>query len=271
MRKGFKFLLLFFSLLPFSASSFLPPNSLFGKVINKIETEKKVMALSFDDGPDSIYTHEVLRILRENDVKATFFILGKNIPGNEILIRMMQVEGHSIGNHSFSHPNFLFILPKKIKEEVEKTQQDLEKIVGQRTYLFRAPYGNYNNPFLMQYLEKNNFSIIGWSVDPFDWKEKDPEKIVDSILKKVSPGAIILLHDGPEGRKKESLYREAMIKALPRVIKELKTQGYRFLTIPELLVLEEQVLGEKTGRQSLFVTLKDFLIKNFLKFGKGGE
>jgi len=246
--KSTSLFIVFFSLLPFSASSFRPPYSLFGKVINKMNTEKKAVVLSFDDGPNAIYTHEVLKILKEKKIKATFFLLGKNIVGNELLVRQMQVEGHSIGNHSYSHPNFLLVLPSRIKGEIENTQKEIEKIVGQRNDLFRAPYGNYNNPFLMDYLSKNGYTVIGWSVDPSDYKETDPEKIVTEVLKQVTPGAIILLHDGPEGIEKgETFSREATVKALPEIIDNLRKQGYSFLTIPEL-IMEEKVLGEKTKR-----------------------
>lgn len=253
MRNKSKLIILFFGLLPFSAQSFLPPNSLFGKVVNKINTDKKVVAISFDDGPNQIYTYEVLKILQEKKVRATFFLNGRNIRGNEILLRMMQVEGHSVSNHGFSHQRFDLMWPNNISEEIEKTQNEIERVNGQNNHLFRAPYGLYNNPFLMNYLSKNGFSVIGWSVDPKDWQEKDPGKIVAEVLKETKPGNIILLHDGPEDfGKKGVVNREATVKALPLIIDDLKNQGYSFLTIPELLTLEEKVLGKKTRRWFLW-------------------
>jgi len=252
-KKSFlrKYFLVFIilSVLPFSAKAFTPPASLFGEVKNKIKTDKKVVALTFDDGPNKVYTRQILAVLGKKGIRATFFLTGLNIFGNEGLVRMMVRKGHVVGNHSYSHKNLTLVMPETVRVEVEKSERLGEEIAGVSYKLFRAPYGFYNNPYLMNYLADNGYVVIGWSVDPADWKNQDVGHIVNDVLTNVDNGAIILLHDGPEnfGKSGEGIDRSATVEATGIIIDKLRKRGFRFLTLPELLELDEsegrKVLG----------------------------
>jgi len=252
--KSYLFILVVLSLLPFSARAFKPPNSLFGKVVNKVETERKAVALTFDDGPNRLYTPQILEVLAKKDVKATFFVNGLNISGNEGLVRKMVKEGHMIGNHSYSHKNLTLVTSETVREELERNEDLIEKVAGMSFKLFRAPYGYYNSLFLMKYLADNGYVIIGWSVDPQDWKNQSVSFIVADVLENTSSGAIILLHDGPENFGKDNLGvgRQGTVEAVGVIIDKLRERGFEFLTLPELLELDkgggERVLGEEDGR-----------------------
>lgn len=249
-RKIFKYFFVFviLSILPLSGKAFRPPNSLFGEVVNKVNTEKKVVALTFDDGPSSLYTEQILAILKEKGVKATFFLTGLNMKGNEKLVKRMAREGHIVANHSFSHKNLVLAGKETIREEIEKNEVLVQELAGVSYKLFRAPYGAYNSPILMNYLKGEDYLVVGWSVDPQDWKTQDVDYLVKNVLENVEPGAIILLHDGPENLgRKEGLRREGTVRAVGTIIEELRKKGYRFLTMVELIEVDEgggrKVLG----------------------------
>ncbi|MBM7663467.1 peptidoglycan/xylan/chitin deacetylase (PgdA/CDA1 family) [Bacillus mesophilus] len=189
------------------------------------------VALTFDDGPDPRFTPQVLDVLKENNVKATFFLMGSRAKAYPDLVKRIIDEGHIIGNHTYWHPN----LVKEgdlatLEREVSQTEDALAEQIGYRTKLFRAPYGFLYNE-LVEKLKELNYSVVGWSVDSLDWQEAPPEQIAYNVISNVHPGAIILMHDGAEWDGD----RTNTIKSLRQIIPELKKLGLEFDTVPGLL------------------------------------
>lgn len=182
---------------------------------------ERMVALTFDDGPNPKTTPALLDILKKHNTKATFFILGQNIAGNEGIIKRMVAEGHEIANHSWSHPNFTTLSSEQVKQEVEQTQSALEKITGQRPQMIRPPYGAVNQ----KVMEAMNLPVMYWSVDSLDWKSRDAKAILEVVKTNTRPGSIILLHD----------IHQPTVDAVESIIYYLKEQDYSLGTLSNLL------------------------------------
>lgn len=183
------------------------------------ELNKKV-ALTFDDGPDSEYTPILLDGLRERNVKATFFVLGKQAEKYPELIRRMEAEGHLIGNHTYSHLQLNKTNQKQFKEELEKTDEILEKITGKQVQYVRPPYGSWDKAIET---ELNMFPVL-WDIDPLDWCKKNTECMVRNIINEIEENDIILMHD----------QYPSSVEASLQLVDTLKKQGYEFVTVEEL-------------------------------------
>ncbi len=194
-------------------------------------TDQKRVALTFDDGPDPRFTNGVLDVLNQYNVPATFFMLGSKAVANPKIVKQVQNRGHVIGNHTYSHPNLVKESDiKTLEQEVTRTEDALNDIIGYRTKLFRPPYGFLYNE-LVEKLGEMNYYVIAWSVDSLDWQEDPPEVIASNVLDNIHPGAIILMHDGAEPDED----RTNTIESLHQIIPALQKQGYEFVTVPELL------------------------------------
>lgn len=204
-------------------------------VLRGPSTENK-LALTFDDGPDPRFTPQVLDVLKEHNVKATFFLMGARAEAYPDLVKRIINEGHIIGNHSYWHPNLVKEADLvTLEREVTMTEDALERLVGYRTKLFRAPYGFLYNE-LVEKLAEMNYSVVGWSVDSLDWREGPPEEIAYTVISNIHPGAVILMHDGGEW----DADRTNTIKSLQQLIPTLKGQGFEFVTVPNLLNIPYQ-------------------------------
>ncbi|MBK1986170.1 polysaccharide deacetylase family protein [Sphaerospermopsis aphanizomenoides BCCUSP55] len=190
---------------------------------------EKVIALTIDDGSWKKTTAAMLDIFKENDVKATFFWVGTSLKNNAEIAKQVVAAGHAIGNHTWTHATKP-MNPITAKNEIECTAQLMYKTTGVKTSLFRPAGGRLNNG-LSAYAKTQNYAIFKWTVNSGDTNLSDPEFIVDNVLQGAKPGAIVLLHDGRGDRT-------ATVKALPEIIRELRQQGYRFVTIPELLEMQ---------------------------------
>ncbi len=194
-------------------------------------TDQKRVALTFDDGPDPRFSNDVLDVLKQYNVPATFFVLGSKAVANPEIVKRMQNEGHVIGNHTYAHPNLVEESNlETLEREVTRTEDALNGIIGYRTKLFRPPYGFLYNE-LVEKLRDMNYYVIGWSVDSLDWQEDPPEVIASKVLDNIHPGAIILMHDGAESGGD----RTNTIESLHQIIPVLQEQGYEFVTVPDLL------------------------------------
>ena len=185
------------------------------------EKNKKVVALTFDDGPDGNTTPQALDILAKYKVKATFFVQGKNIAGNESLLKRMQSEGHEVGNHSWNHPILTKLSLEDAKKQLTDTEDAITKVLGKSSKLMRPPYGAISDDI------RNNLdlSFIMWNVDSLDWKSKNEAAILTEIQHQTTDGSIILLHD----------IHQPSVNSLPKVIEYLQGQGYSFVTVSDLL------------------------------------
>lgn len=189
----------------------------------------KRIALTFDDGPDTRYTPQILSILQKEHVHATFFVLGVQAVQHPRMIKRIYREGHVIGNHSFDHANLIHVSAQRLNWEITATDDVLNHLIGTHTRLFRAPYGNVNVTILRR-LGQLGYQAINWSVDSNDWRNLSAAQVEMNILKDVHPGAIILQHCA--GNSKEILI--GTVQALPSVIHNLRAEGYAFVTVPEL-------------------------------------
>lgn len=198
----------------------------------------KYVAITFDDGPDPIYTPEILDILEEKNVKATFFLVGKNVETYPEIARRIAREGHSIGNHTYSHRSLIPLSAKGTVSEIKKAEKVIEDVVGIRPTLFRPPRGVYSS-FAREFLKQERYTIVLWGISAVDWAELAPHKIVANVVKKVSSGSIILLHDSGDLITYKGGNRSSTVKALPKIIDELRDNGCEFVTIDQLIIFTE--------------------------------
>ncbi len=198
------------------------------------------IALTFDDGPNEPYTSEILDILKKYNVKATFFVLGKNVERYPDTARRIVKEGHVIGNHTYDHPYLLVQSKSHIKYEIEKAEQAIFKATHTRPYLFRPPYGVTNN-WIYHTVKGYGYVTVKWSVTGNNGGKEIRNNVIEKdVLSRVTNGAIILLHDGNKLTKGAD--RRTIVKALPVIIESLQQKGYQLVTVPQLLGIEN--IGE---------------------------
>lgn len=189
-------------------------NSITGK-------DSKKIALTFDDGPHPYYTRQLLKGLKERNVKATFFITGKNVETYPDIVKEIHEDGHLIGNHTYNHTQLTSQNEEKFKEEIIKTNEVIKEVTGEDTIYIRPPYGSWNKEFEK---ELNMFPVL-WSIDPLDWCSSDVSCIVRNVCSKVDENDIILMHDQ---------YKTTVTAAL-EIVDRLMEEGYEFVTVDELM------------------------------------
>jgi len=206
----------------------------FGELVPRVNTSQKVVALTFDDGPVPGTTAEILAILEQEHVRATFFVTGAELQANMAEGRRIVEAGHELGNHSFSHQRMLLVTPSFVKQEVETTDSLIREAGYQGPIHFRPPYGKklFALPY---YLWKTGRKSITWDVEPDSFPEiaSDANKIGDFVLSQTQPGSIIILHVMYPSRVES-------MKAVKKIIEGLKAKGYSFKTVSELLMLGAQ-------------------------------
>lgn len=198
------------------------------QVVSKENTSSKMIALTFDDGSDGKKLSEILQVLSQKKVKATFFITGQAAESHPELLKNIVAQGNQIGNHSYSHPLFTKLSSLGIKEEVEKTDAIVKNITGLSTKpFFRPPYNDINSSVLQAVSDAGFSKTILWTIDPMDWKGISANEITQRVLRNVSPGSIVLMH-ATAGAVNTPV-------ALPVIISNLQAMGYKIVTISELL------------------------------------
>lgn len=210
-----------------------PYSTFFRPVLIRGPQDGKRVALTFDDGPAAGFTEQVLAVLRDYHVPATFFVCGKNVENHPDLLRRIVAEGHAVGNHTYSHPFVYFKSRRRIAEEIDRTQAAIEKVVGFRPAIFRPPYGARWFGLVPALLERRMHLIL-WSATGYDWKN-DVRGIIESAVSELKPGAVILLHDGRETRAGKEIDRSRTVLALPGIIAKAREQGYSFAPLEEFL------------------------------------
>lgn len=206
---------------------------LFGELIYQVDTEQKLVALTFDDGPTPHHTAGVLQLLDLYQVKATFFVTGSETQRYITQAKQIVAAGHQLGNHSWSHQRMLFMSLDEINREIEGTDQQIRAAGYQGEILFRPPYGK-KLVVLPWFLAKTHRTSITWDIAPetFDEDSEDPQTMAAQVLEQVRPGSIVLLH---------LMYknRDASRAALPLIIKGLKQKGYKMVRVSDLLAAEK--------------------------------
>lgn len=183
--------------------------------------EHPKIALTFDDGPSKKYTPMLLDGLKERGVHVSFFLMGKNIEGNEELVRRIQEEGHLIGNHTYSHVELSKVSKAEAKEEIERTSNEIYEITGVYPVYMRPPFGSWRKDLELSV----EMLPVFWSVDTLDWESKNVSSVMSIVEKQAQDGSIILMHDG---------YATSVEAAL-KIVDEFTEKGYEFVTVDEFL------------------------------------
>ncbi|MED0978398.1 glycosyltransferase [Bacillus paramycoides] len=226
----------------------------------------KQVVLTFDDGPDPKYTPEILDILKENKIKAAFFVLGENAQLNTSIVKRIYDEGHEIGNHTFKHPNVANTSLLRTKVELNTTQRLIQEITGHSTVLFRPPYEADANPHSSDEIlpilraQNMNYTMVAEKVDPEDWAMPSTNELVKRALNPIykGEGNVILLHDAGGNRTHT-------VEALPMIIKDLKKHGYSFVTISDLMDKERDEVMPPVSSED-----KQYLFYNKAAFSGAG-
>lgn len=188
---------------------------------------EKIVALTFDDGPNPPFTGQIVKILKDAQATATFFMLGRQVPGHEKAVKEVWKAGFQIGNHSFSHGRLDLALEDDLTRELDDTRNLIFSITNTETKWLRPPYG-YESPILRSIAEPKGYRVVRWNIDSRDWEATNPDDIVNNTLNAVYPGAIVLMHDGGGNRTNTAM-------ALPRIIQGLRERGYTFVTLDQLV------------------------------------
>jgi peptidoglycan-N-acetylglucosamine deacetylase len=188
------------------------------------DSTKNQIALTFDDGPHPAFTPQLLDVLKKNDVKATFFLVGEMAEKAPDLVKREIAEGHSVGNHTYHHVNLTKIPKEDVATEIKACSDVLTKITGKAPHLFRPPGGDYNRQ-VIEVAEAEGYTTIFWTDDPGDYASPGKKIIEVRLLRNVNNGGIILIHDGVQ----------ETVDILPKVIEYMKNRGFEFVTIDEML------------------------------------
>ena len=205
-----------------------------GDILWEVLTDKKVVALTFDDGPDATRTALILDLLKQYDAKATFFVLGKKVERYPDLVLREMREGHEIANHTYSHSMNKSKSIPFMMEEIRKTQNIILEVTGQRPRLYRPPGGIYNETLVRESRKEGLLTVMwSWHQDTRDWARPGTYKIVNKVLGNIRNGDIILFHDHVIGSMQT-------VEALKIIIPALKEQGYKFVTVSDLIQYDER-------------------------------
>jgi len=202
-----------------------------GDTVYFVPNAKKMVALTFDDGPNGAATMQILDALRARGVKATFFLVGTNAQRQPEIVKRIAADGHCIGNHTLRHSRFDLVTPEERERDIAEGNRAIEAITGLRPTWFRPPYG-INGPGLEEACRGQGLAIAGWSLDANDWNPHPVEELVEAIAGQAVPGEVILLHDGWETNPDADRQRTA--EAVPLIVDKMRAAGFIFATLPEM-------------------------------------
>lgn len=201
-------------------------------IIHKFVTEEKVVAFTFDDGPNPVYTPQILDIFRESgaNAKATFFMIGSQIEQHPELARTVHLQGHEIGNHTYTHPYLSKLGEQECANEVIRTENLILKTIGIKPQAFRPPYFDYNEQ-AAQFISGRGYTLVGAvNGEAIDWEQPGVRHIVEKTKENLSPGSVLLFHDGFGDRSQT-------VEAVRILAGELIAEGYRLVTVRDLINL----------------------------------
>lgn len=204
---------------------------------NSVNTSRPYVALTFDDGPHPVLTPKLLDILRQQGVRATFYVIGRSVEAHPEIARRIVAEGHEIANHTWSHPALPSVGAARLHEELRKTMEVIQRVTGRKPTNMRPPYGAINDRVRQAILRDHGLDVIMWSVDPLDWKRPGAEVVRRRLVEGATPGGILLAHDIHPGT----------IEAVPGAIRDLKARGFGFATVSQLLALHEDRPSQASG------------------------
>jgi peptidoglycan-N-acetylglucosamine deacetylase len=195
----------------------------------QVRVDQPYIAMTFDDGPSAENTPRLLEMLKQRNIKATFFLIGQNAASNPDIVRRILADGHEIGNHSWTHPQLSKLSDDRVTAEITKTQDAIKEASGFSPTLLRPPYGAITSRQREWIENQFGLNVILWSVDPFDWKRPGASVITQRILSQARPGAIILSHD----------IHKQTVDAMPATLDGLLAKGYKFATVSQLIAMNK--------------------------------
>lgn len=213
-------------------------------LIHRVKTARLLIAITFDDGPDPVYTPRILDLLKRHGDRATFFVTGQKVERFPQIAGRIAQEGHELGNHSYTHARLTRKSALAIRQEIERTEEILAGLTGQQPKLFRPPYGAVNKVVLEQ-AQARGYRVVlwSWTQDSNDWRDPGVAAIVRKVAGGAKPGDIVLMHDSGGNRRQT-------VEALAQILEQLHQRGYRFVTVSELLS-QGQVADDDGGMTAL--------------------
>jgi peptidoglycan-N-acetylglucosamine deacetylase len=201
-------------------------------MMNEIHTSQRKVAITFDDGPNPVYTPQILDIFSKAKGKATFFMIGEQMTNHPEVVKHVADQGHEIGNHTFTHPKLSQLSVEDCREEIDQTEKLIEEMTGQRPVVFRPPYLDYNQD-TVSIVQQKGYSMIGaLNLEAQDWEQPGVEHILEKSRDVVKNGGILIFHDGFGDRSQT-------IEAVRMLVSELTSQDYQLVTVSELLKRSE--------------------------------
>lgn len=212
--------------------SMSPTGQWYGRTFTGLTSGSKKLALTYDDGPNDPHTLRLLEVLARHQIHATFFLIGRYVRQRPDIARQILQAGHAIGNHTFSHPNLVFLSSAGTRAELQQCEQALYDAVGQHSRLFRPPFGG-RRPSTLRIARHLSLEPVMWNITGWDWSGKPSGYIEQKVRKNIRGGDVILLHDG--GHATFGADRSQTVLATDRLIARCKAEGYEFATVPALI------------------------------------
>jgi peptidoglycan/xylan/chitin deacetylase (PgdA/CDA1 family) len=212
--------------------SMAPGGQWYGRTFTGLPHGSKQLALTYDDGPNDPHTLRLLEVLAKHDARATFFCIGRYVKQRPDIVREITAAGHVVGNHTFTHPLLIFKNASEIRRELSDCRAALHDAIGEHSKLFRPPFGG-RRPAVLRIARELGLESVMWNVTGYDWDAPPAEVIESKVSKQIRGGDVILLHDG--GHNQMGADRSQTVLTTDRLIARYKDQGYRFVTIPQMM------------------------------------
>lgn len=212
--------------------SMSPTGQWYGRTFTGLAHGTRQLALTFDDGPNDPHTQRLLDILARHNVHATFFLIGRYVRQRPDIVRAIANAGHAIGNHTFTHPLLIFKSAAEIRRQLSDCRAAIHDAVGEHSNLFRPPFGG-RRPAVLRIARELGLEPVMWSVTGYDWNAPAAPGIEAKVVRRIRGGDVILLHDG--GHKQMGAGRSQTVIATDHLIARYKSEGYQFVTIPEMI------------------------------------
>ena len=212
-----------------------PTSQLYGRTFLGLPRGSRLLALTYDDGPNDPYTGRVMEVLERHGVKATFFLIGQFVGQKPEIARELVAAGHVVGNHTWDHPNLIFSSTSQVRRQLEQAQKAIFDATGVSPKLFRPPFGG-RSPATLRAVRGFGLLPIMWNVTCYDWKARSSKEIAGHAQRQIHGGDIILLHDG--GYHRIGADRSRTVAASDQILRRYRDEGYEFVTIPQMLERE---------------------------------
>ena len=201
-----------------------------------VDTKEKKVAISFDAAWGAEKTPQILDLMKKYNIKTTFFLVGFWVDKHPDMVKRIVAEGHEIGNHSATHPDFRKLPKEKIIEELKITNDKIKALTGKDTTLFRPPFGEYNNN-VIETSNTEGYQVLKWSVDSLDWKDLSPEQMYKRVAVDIQPGDLVLFHNNGK----------YTVEALPNIIEKIQKDGFKIVPISEVLYKDNYYIDSNSG------------------------